>query len=310
VAEAPFDTFPALPWATMLLATALAAVGWWWVRRPEPIDFAMLDAQRRQVDDAVWALKLAGLRSRENEPGRPSSSTWLDAVPAVPAAAAPASEGEALEESPAPPSRDDDCLESTASDADAPEALPARPSVLEGVLAGTSAARGTDGPAACASGIAASTGCHNRLAGPDNGTPDDLKRIKGIGPKLEMLLHHEGIFHFWQIAQWSHDDVDLISSRLRTFTGRIERDGWVRQACALAEPDDLKRIKGIGPKLERLLRDEGIYLFWQIAHWSREDVSSMSSRLPSFKGRIERDGWVRQARALTGVEPSTPPSES
>jgi len=63
--------------------------------------------------------------------------------------------------------------------------------------------------------------------------------------------------------------------------------------------DDLKRIAGIGPKLERLLNDNGIFKFGQIAEWQDADVRVMDELLPAFRGRIRREDWVGQARRLT-----------
>ncbi len=63
--------------------------------------------------------------------------------------------------------------------------------------------------------------------------PDDLKRIKGVGPKLENLLHELGVFHFDQIAAWSDAEVAWVDDHLK-FTGRIMRDDWIGQATALA----------------------------------------------------------------------------
>ena len=58
--------------------------------------------------------------------------------------------------------------------------------------------------------------------------------------------------------------------------------------------DDLQRIKGIGPKLEELLHELGIYQYQQIAELSRSDVSWLDDYL-NFKGRIDRDNWIAQA---------------
>jgi len=66
------------------------------------------------------------------------------------------------------------------------------------------------------------------------GAPDDLKRIKGVGPKLEALLHSLGIFHFDQIAGWGPAEVAWMDSNLEGFPGRVTRDGWVEQARLLA----------------------------------------------------------------------------
>ncbi len=63
--------------------------------------------------------------------------------------------------------------------------------------------------------------------------PDDLKRISGIGPKIEAMLNDLGIYHFSQIAEWGADEQAWVDSYLR-FKGRIERDDWIGQAQRLA----------------------------------------------------------------------------
>lgn len=65
------------------------------------------------------------------------------------------------------------------------------------------------------------------------GRPDDLKRIKGIGPKIEGILHGLGVYHFDQIAAWTEAEVAWVDARLK-FKGRIGREDWVAQARALA----------------------------------------------------------------------------
>ncbi|WP_424981161.1 30S ribosomal protein S2 [Maritalea sp. S77] len=64
-----------------------------------------------------------------------------------------------------------------------------------------------------------------------------------------------------------------------------------------ADADDLKKISGVGPVLEQKLNDLGIYTFAQIANFSAEDIANVDERL-NFKGRIERDGWIDQAKEL------------
>jgi len=61
--------------------------------------------------------------------------------------------------------------------------------------------------------------------------------------------------------------------------------------------DDLKMIAGIGPKIEKILHDLGIYTFAQIASWGPEEIKWVDQRL-KFKGRIIREEWVAQADAL------------
>lgn len=63
--------------------------------------------------------------------------------------------------------------------------------------------------------------------------------------------------------------------------------------------DDLQRIVGIGPKNEGLLHGLGIYYFHQIAAWDADNIVWVNSYL-RFKGRIEREDWVGQAKVFAG----------
>ena len=72
------------------------------------------------------------------------------------------------------------------------------------------------------------------LAAARDGGADDLKKIKGVGPKLEALCNRLGFYHFDQIAQWGAAEIAWVDSRLK-FKGRIERDDWVAQASELAK---------------------------------------------------------------------------
>jgi NADH-quinone oxidoreductase subunit E len=71
------------------------------------------------------------------------------------------------------------------------------------------------------------------LTAPRGGVGDDLKRLNGIGPKLEQLLHELGVWHFDQIAGWGPGEIAWVNSRLGGFRGRAERDDWVGQARKL-----------------------------------------------------------------------------
>lgn len=73
-------------------------------------------------------------------------------------------------------------------------------------------------------------------------------------------------------------------------------------------PDDLKLIVGVGPVLERMLQQLGITTYRQIARWSEHDIDEFDAKLPEFPGRIRRDGWVTQARALHASKYGAPPS--
>ena len=67
------------------------------------------------------------------------------------------------------------------------------------------------------------------------GGADDLKRIKGVGPKLEALLNRLGVYHFDQIAAWTEAEVAWVDDHLEGFSGRVERDEWVAQAQVLVK---------------------------------------------------------------------------
>src|SRR6056297_1313020 len=64
-----------------------------------------------------------------------------------------------------------------------------------------------------------------------------------------------------------------------------------------AAGDDLKLLSGVGPALEKKLHESGVTTFAQIAAWTDADIADMDEKL-SFKGRIEREGWVEQAKEL------------
>ena len=61
-------------------------------------------------------------------------------------------------------------------------------------------------------------------------SPDDLKHIRGVGPALERFLHKRGVFSFRQVATWSQADIDKFEFLLPNFSGRIQREHWVRSA--------------------------------------------------------------------------------
>lgn len=81
---------------------------------------------------------------------------------------------------------------------------------------------------------------------------DDLKLLKGVGPKLEQKLNELGFYHFDQVADWGDAEMAWVDSRLK-FKGRILRDGWVEQAKKLAAGDGTAFAKrtnedGVPPK--------------------------------------------------------------
>ena len=82
------------------------------------------------------------------------------------------------------------------------------------------------------------------------GKADDLKRIWGVGPKLEALCNRLGFFHFDQIAAWTAEELAWVDDNLEGFKGRATREKWVTQARVLA-------AGGTAEEAERVARADG-----------------------------------------------------
>ncbi|MGE5170535.1 MAG: hypothetical protein ACM3JC_09205 [Rudaea sp.] len=93
-------------------------------------------------------------------------------------------------------------------------------------------------------------------------------------------------------------DAHAETARYRQIVVDIERNAPPPLLDAPGTPDDLKLIVGVGPVIERMLYQMGIATYRQIARLTERDVDEIEARLREFPGRIRRDGWVKQARAL------------
>lgn len=82
------------------------------------------------------------------------------------------------------------------------------------------------------------------MKAPRKAGADDLKQLKGVGPKLETTLNELGFYHFDQVAKWGAAEIAWVDARLK-FKGRIERDGWIEQAKILAEGGDTEFSKKV-----------------------------------------------------------------
>ena len=83
------------------------------------------------------------------------------------------------------------------------------------------------------------------LSGARDGGADDLKMIKGVGPKLEIMLNELGFYHFDQIAGWSAAEVAWVNDNLTGFKCRVSRDNWVEQARKLASGQETEFSKRV-----------------------------------------------------------------
>jgi predicted flap endonuclease-1-like 5' DNA nuclease len=181
---------------SLVTGAVVAGIVWWLLAR----------------DDAPMA---QGMTPPSAQTGPASSDREPDAAAAAPSAAAVA---------PAQPEPDP---------APAPEPVPdptpmPKPDAEAVVAAGASA----DTDSASDTGAAAKP---EMLSAPKAGGADDLKQIKGVGPKLEQLLNSMGVYHFDQIAGWTTEEIAWVDENLQGFKGRVSRDDWVAQARVLAE---------------------------------------------------------------------------
>lgn len=179
--------------------------------------------------DRVYSAPFGGLTSLTEPEPRPK------AVRAKPAAAAPA-EGASV-----PPSN------AARPKTDAIETSPAIKSPANGKVEKPAASAEDDAtPAKAVS--RPSLDDPNRPKGIDRpDTPDDLKLISGVGPKIESILHGLGIYTYAQIAAWQENERNWVDGYLN-FRGRIDRDDWVRQARALADGGEAEYIRVFGNK--------------------------------------------------------------
>lgn len=83
------------------------------------------------------------------------------------------------------------------------------------------------------------------MKAPRKGGADDLKMIKSVGPKLEIMLNELGFYHFDQIAGWSAAEVAWVNDNLAGFKGRVSRDNWVEQARKLASGQETEFSKRV-----------------------------------------------------------------
>ena len=81
--------------------------------------------------------------------------------------------------------------------------------------------------------LAESTEHFELLAAP-RGAPDDLTKLHGAGPQIVQKLNDAGIYHYWQVAAMTADEVAKLDADLKLH-GRIDRDSWVSQARSFVE---------------------------------------------------------------------------
>jgi small subunit ribosomal protein S2 len=72
-------------------------------------------------------------------------------------------------------------------------------------------------------------------------------------------------------------------------------------AAPRGAPDDLAKLTGVGPQIVKKLNEHGVFHYWQLAAMTGDEAAKLDADL-KFNGRITRDGWSDQAKALIAAE--------
>jgi predicted flap endonuclease-1-like 5' DNA nuclease len=132
------------------------------------------------------------------------------------------------------------------------------------------------------------------LAGALAGRDADLARLAAFAEERRAL-----------IAELAETRGEI--ARYRALIVEVEANAPPLLLGGPGSHDDLKLIVGIGPMLERMLAQLGVTSYRQIGRWTERDIDEFDRRLPEFPGRIRRDQWVVQARALHQSKYGSPP---
>ncbi|MCB0518167.1 MAG: hypothetical protein H6577_06345 [Lewinellaceae bacterium] len=142
---------------------------------------------------------------------------------------------------------------------------------------------------------------------------DDLTMIKGIGGFIEKKLNGLGIYTFEQISKLDHETIESLTNAIEFFPGRIERDDWVGQAARLHDiklhnpeavqtaavfpknPTDLKIVEGIGPKIEKLLKEAGINNLGELGETSETRLREILAKAGERYRIHDPSSWPAQA---------------
>jgi predicted flap endonuclease-1-like 5' DNA nuclease len=218
-------------WLLLLLAALLGLLAGWfiWGRRT-PEDAGEVDRLRAALDacNAKGRDQSARITALEGDLSAAKAAASESAAKAERAAAASASAA-AVAAQAAP--------KVVASNGKAPSAA-AKPAQAKAAKASSAApaSKPDSGKAASAASDAAKETAPKAADKPKGltkargGKPDDLKLIKGVGPKLEALCNKLGFYHFDQIASWTEKEIAWVDDNLEGFKGRVTREDWVQQA--------------------------------------------------------------------------------
>jgi predicted flap endonuclease-1-like 5' DNA nuclease len=227
-------------------------------------------------------------RAAQKTPDSSSSPTIATVVPeaAKPAVIAKAREEAQTKSPPADKERGDTAAPvqpvAAAAVKEAPPAAAQKPVQLSGVAAASQGRSVAEMAAAAAAAIAAASASVTRGLKPI----EPISPLSKVDPKISIPAKLSDAIKEKEAATASSvpdDDRETVVKRGPTAEGPAE---------------DLKRIRGIGVLIDKRLNGMGVTRYEQIANWTSGDIDRVS-RVLEFKGRIEREGWVEQARILS-----------
>jgi len=125
------------------------------------------------------------------------------------------------------------------------------------------------------------------------------KEINKLSGEIEKAMEQaiETQQRLW--SHWFEDFGALTEAGLKAAGGEAKnkKNGKSKKAATEGH-DDLQQIAGIGPGLEKKLKDSGLTTIQQIAELSDQDITHLEEEIIKFSGRINRDKWVEQAKKL------------
>lgn len=224
-------------WLAIIAFLGLFALGLWLVLKfcgePDSASVAAPVAAPAAADPAPAAVDQAAAQAE------------ADAAAKAQADAAAKAEADAAAKAEADAAAQAEAQAKAEAEAKAAEAEAAR--IAAGVVAAGNGNAGST-PDFDGDGVLEGTGEGSRpaaLDGPRDGKADNLKEIKGVGPKMEKLLNSLGFYHFDQVASWTADEVAWVDANLEGFKGRVSRDEWVKQAQILASGGETEFSKRV-----------------------------------------------------------------
>lgn len=121
---------------------------------------------------------------------------------------------------------------------------------------------------------------------------ETTKEISGIRAEMEQKLAERETEISRLRAQVT--ELEMMARSVNDIPIRVSDAS--KMSLPLRSRDDLKKIRGIGPTLERLLNNNGIHSFRQIAIWTPDEINHFNGLLGDFRGRITRDNWISSAK--------------